>query len=401
MNPKWAVTFASALAVCLACVRPAVAQLSVTAVPAAYRGLGTCPTKYPGSFLDLASAACWECPATHPKRTIFIPITVAKACERPARTVFRKASGPRNPTGLVGADCKSGWFLHWNRKCYSCGSGYVRTAQPDIAHARACMRVIPPAWTTATRMGKAGCPAGAFRNGLTPKCYACPPDYVRNALIADDLTKVNACTKLSAGTRNKTEAKFLATKDSQTETRDSLGAIARSMPTYDRRVVAFDVASRGMMKALVDGELLYRNGFDAVSWMVSGGGAVGLGYTHGFGYVMTKVQGAHQCRKAWSNTFTAGPSVGLGFVIEIALQKGVTRGSSESNGWQVMVAYPPTSGGWGLHWDAEDGSLSSAYNFGPAAALDVTFSEYAHAWSETGKVVDCELMTWGNGWTAL
>jgi hypothetical protein len=31
----------------------------------------------------------------------------------------------------------------------------------------------------------------------------------------------------------------------------------------------------------------------------------------------------------------------------------------------------------------------------------VTFSEYAHAWSETGKVVDCELMTWGNGWTAL
>jgi hypothetical protein len=246
-----------------------------------------------------------------------------------------------------------------------------------------------------------GCPAGAFRNGLTANCYACPPDYSRNAVIADDLTKVNACTKVSVGMEDQTRAKFLAAQETYTQTRDELGRIAQALVTQDPAQAAFDVSARALMKELIDGDLLYRNGFDAVSWMVSVGASLGVGYSHLLGYAMTKVNGVHQCRKVWANTFSGGVSVGVGAVIEIALLKGVNTAPSESNGFQILAAYPPVSGGWSLAWDAATGGLSSsAYNFGPGFALEVN-GEYVHAWEETGNVVACDKMTWGGGWATL
>jgi hypothetical protein len=221
-------------------------------------------------------------------------------------------------------------------------------------------------------------------------------------VIADDLTKVNACTKVSVGMQDQTRAKFAATQDSQTESRDTLGAIASSLPTYNPELAAFDATARSVMTALVDGDLLYRNKFDAVSWMVTAGAAVGVGYSHGFGYVMQKVNNVNQCWKTWSNSFSGGFSAGLGAMVEIALQKGVKPGQpSQSNGWQIALAYPPVGGGWGLHWDAEDGSLSSAYTFTPGFKAAVNASEYVHTWAETGKAVPCEKMTWGPGWFNL
>ena len=394
-----ALTVATVAAIGLAFAGPAHAQ-SISEAPAMYRGEATCPTKFPGSFLDIGTAACWQCTSTHPRRTIF-PVTGVQACERPAYEAFRRAGGPENPTGWLRTDCRSGWFLDIGKgKCYTC-SGYNRTAYA-VDHARACSKLVPISWASASRMGVEGCPAGSFRNGLTASCYACPAGHSRNAVIADDLTKVNACTAVSfAPGPDPTREKFDATKGAQSGTQSLLGSTAAGMTTFNSATAAFDLASREVMKALVDGELLYLNGFDAVTWLVSAGLAVGIGYTHNYGYVMSKVDGAHQCRKTWTNTFTGGLAVSAGAAFTIIVQKGVSLEPSETNGWQVGASYPPVTGGWGLHWDARTGALSSAYNFGPAAELEVNFSEYAHSWTETGKVVSCDAMTWGAGWWFL
>jgi hypothetical protein len=394
-----ALTVTGAAAAGFALATPAHAQ-RITEAPAMYRGGATCSTKFPGSFLDIGTGACWQCPTTNPQRTVF-PVTGAQACERPAHEQFRRAGGPENPSGLLRTDCRSGWFLDIGKgRCYTC-SGYNRTAYA-VDHARACSRLVPVARSSASRKGVEGCPPEAFRNGLTANCYACPAGHSRNALIADDLTKVNACTAISFSSGpDPTKQKFDAAKNAQSGSRDMLGTTASSLTNHDPNTGGFDLISREAMKALVDGELLYLNGFDAVTWLASAGLAVGLGYTHSYGYVMSKVDGARQCRKTWSNTFTGGVAASVGATFTIILQKGASEGASETNGWQVGASYPPVTGGWGLHWDARTGALSSAYNFGPAVELEVNFSEYAHSWSEIGNVVDCDAMTWGARWWIL
>ena len=393
-------TFALAAALTAGAVSPnsAFAQAAVD-VPAADRGGATCPTKYVGSFLDIGTGACWQCPTAHPARTIFA-VTASNACERPAYEAFKAASGPANPTGFLRTDCSSGWFLDIGKgKCYSC-AGYNRTGYP-IDNARACSKAIPGAWTSATRKGPDGCPAGFFRNGLTPKCYSCPADYSRNLVIADDLTKVNACSKTSSATHDATKAKFDANAASHTASKDQLGGMATQVTTYDPQQAAFDLMARALMRSAVDGTLMYQNGFDAISLMASLSIAAALGYTHAFGYTMTKQNGAYVCRKTWSNAFTGGISAGAGVVVEIGFSKGVTDGASETNGWQVSASYPPVAGGWGLHWNATTGALSTAYVFGPGLALEVGFSEYAHTWAETGNAVACDKITWGSAWATL
>jgi hypothetical protein len=221
-------------------------------------------------------------------------------------------------------------------------------------------------------------------------------------VIADDLTKVNACTRSSDAVHDATEARFLQAKDSQAGSQPYLGGLSRRVTTYDPTQAAFDLMVRALMKTAVDGELLYQNGFNAISVMASVSIAGVLGYTHGFGYVMTKSSGAHVCKKTWLNAFTGGISAGAGVVLEIGLSKGVVDGASETNGWQVSMSYPPVAGGWGLHWNPGTGELSTTtYTFGPGLAFEAGFSEYTHIWGETGKTVPCDKMTWGTGWAAL
>jgi hypothetical protein len=393
------VTFACA-AICLVFASPAAAQI-LTEAPAVARGGAICATKYPGSFLDIGTGACWECPATHPNRTIF-PVNEGWACERPAAEVFSEVDGPRNPTGWLGTDCPRGWFLDIGHgKCYSCPSGYNRSLLP-VGHARACSRVVRASWVAATRKGTEGCPDGAFRNGLTGYCFQCPTGFVRNLLIADDLTKINACTRVSLATGSEAmKALFDAEQAAYETTRDVLGHTASGMRSYDPVTGLFDIGARAMMKDLVDSEMLHADGFYAVTWLVSLGTSALLGYTYSYGYTMSKVDDAYQCRKVQSHAFTAGLAVGAGATFAIVLQGGVSEGLSESNGWQVGAAYPPVSGGWGLHWDATTGALSQGYNFGPALQVDATLSEYAHGWTITRGIVDCDKMTWGTGWDSL
>lgn len=153
----------------------------------------SCAGSWPNSFWDIGTAACWECPKSAPKRTI-LPVTGGWACERPAHEVFKRAIGPEKPTGLIGTDCRKGWFLDIGLgKCYSC-QGYNRTLYP-VTHARACSRLEPLVKAQAARRGSpGGCPDGSFQHLLSSKCYRCPAGSYRNANTGADPTTFNACT---------------------------------------------------------------------------------------------------------------------------------------------------------------------------------------------------------------
>jgi len=150
-------------------------------------------SKYLAAFLDVGKGSCWQCPKSNPKRTIF-SVGSAKACEKPAHEVFKKASGPKNPSGILRTNCPKGYFLDIGKgKCYSCG-GYARTAH-SVTSSKACSKRIGAKRVRANEAGDAGCAPGSFRNGLSKNCYACPAGTYRNANIGKDLTKINACTK--------------------------------------------------------------------------------------------------------------------------------------------------------------------------------------------------------------
>jgi hypothetical protein len=221
--------------------------------------------------------------------------------------------------------------------------------------------------------------------------------------MADDLTKVNACSKLSDAVREATLAKFNQFKETYAASRDNLGRIANSLSIYDPTNGLFDVSARALMKSALDGEIMRQSRFHAIGWLIAVGGSYGLGYTHQFGYVMTKDHDKYQCRKAWSNRFTGGVAISAGIVIEVELSEHheLHEGKSEWNGWQAAVAYPPLSAGYGLHWDAKDSALSLTLVFGPGFDAELNPSEYAHTWAEIGKEVACEKMTWGAGWGPL
>jgi hypothetical protein len=178
---------AAAILLTPASAAPAYAQAAEAPATLVYT-MG-CPT---GAFHDIGRDECWSCPATHPSRTIF-PVNTANACERPAREEFRNASGPQAPTGILGTDCRPGWFLDIGLgKCYSCPSGFNRSTLP-VTHARACSRVVGAAASPATFVRAAGCPAGSFQHLLSGKCYTCPQDMERNARLGDDPATFNAC----------------------------------------------------------------------------------------------------------------------------------------------------------------------------------------------------------------
>jgi len=166
-------------------------EARATDLPAEYIGKFTCPAKYSGSFLDIGRQECWQCPRATPKRTIF-PVNQTWACEKPAYEHFKRAAGPRNPTGWIGTDCQKGWFLDIGKgKCYSC-KGYNRSLYA-VTDRRACSRVIPLKKSSATLRGPVGCGDG-FQHFLSGNCYTCPTGSYRNANTGKDPAQFGACT---------------------------------------------------------------------------------------------------------------------------------------------------------------------------------------------------------------
>ncbi|MGB3626819.1 MAG: hypothetical protein WA989_13375 [Henriciella sp.] len=168
---------------------------AASAEPAVYEGATqSCPQAYPGSFLDIGRGDCWSCPSSHPKRTIFA-VDSAQACERPGGREYKRASGPRNPTGIIKTDCPSGYFLDIGLgKCYSCG-GWSRSVE-TVKGSRACFRNISVQRSRAKYKGTpSGCPDGSFNHLLSGRCYSCPAGTYRNANTGTDPSTFNACTR--------------------------------------------------------------------------------------------------------------------------------------------------------------------------------------------------------------
>ena len=160
-------------------------------VPATYTGRANCAAKFPGSFKHGLTAECWSCPANAPKRTIWA-IDSNWACEKPAETIYRRAKGPRNPTGLIKTDCQKGWFWDIGKgKCYSC-EGWKRSTS-HVEGPNACFSKRPLVARKATYEGELGCDQG-FEHFVSGYCYECPTGSYRNANTGSDPSKFGACT---------------------------------------------------------------------------------------------------------------------------------------------------------------------------------------------------------------
>ena len=391
-------------------------------VPAKFVKDISCAGNWPGSFWDIGTNACWECPKTAPKRTI-LPVTEGWACEQPAHEIFKPAKGPENPTGFIKTDCRKGWFLDIGHgKCYSC-EGYNRTLYP-VTHARACSKLVPIVKAKATRRGSPSCPEGSFQHLLSSNCYSCPNGSFRNANTGADPTKFGACTvcggmggkpcpvttlrkscddglvenfvmgkcvesdavllsKLKSN-KAKFEAQeaqiFRVLKAANMPRAPSTGG--ESGPPNELQIL-FGSANNSQRVQLMK-NLLDEQGGGIVTLVSGGSGSIGLGYGHTEGYAMKK-SGGYVCRKIWNNAFTAGLSVGGSGGWEVGSWTspsfddlgGETNGIS--GGLTLLVA------GWtpGTHWSASTGAHAGTtlMNGMNAVGLDVGI-DYVHGWTK-------------------
>jgi len=140
------------------------------------------------SFYDVSKGQCWTCPRGY-KRTI-AAVNSANACERAGGERFAKAITSGKGTGLLGTDCKPGYFWDPNGKCYKCPSGYNRTGHA-VTSSKACSQKVNSSFTHAKPVGSAGCSTGIYDIG-TEKCWSCPNGYRRTVFPVNG---AKACEK--------------------------------------------------------------------------------------------------------------------------------------------------------------------------------------------------------------
>jgi len=157
-----------------------------------------------------------------------------------------------------------------------------------------------------------------------------------------------------------------------------------------------DVRPRGWlaqrMRETLDSPQVRLEGYDTVSFMVGGSGAVIVGGGHMGGYAMTRdAEGAYRCYEAWSNTFSAGAALGASGGLEIGLSSGLVEGfRKEANGVQSAAAYGVgyTSG---LFWSWDNpGPVPDIVVFGAGIAGVDASVEYVHVWPDAGPEISCD-----------
>ena len=166
-------------------------EQACSVAPAAY--VGKKPSGCPGrSFFDpIDGGTCWRCPSGTVRGVT--SVKSSSACVRGPREVTRRATRHGRGTGLLGTDCPGGQFWDPNGYCWSCPSGYTRTAAP-VTRSNACTRWIGPSATRSTLVKRLACPSGSFfdliRGG---SCWSCPDGYVRTlaSVEADNACAVN------------------------------------------------------------------------------------------------------------------------------------------------------------------------------------------------------------------
>lgn len=144
-----------------------------------------------GTFFDpIDGGTCWTCPEGY-KRTVY-GVKTGKACERAGGEQFAQATRHGRGFGPLGTNCADGQFWDPNGYCYSCPSGYKRTAYA-VTSSKACSRRVANSFKPATLARNAKeCPTGAFYDVGTNKCWKCPTGYARTVF---PVTGEKACER--------------------------------------------------------------------------------------------------------------------------------------------------------------------------------------------------------------
>ncbi|MCG8330072.1 MAG: discoidin domain-containing protein [Chitinophagales bacterium] len=149
-----------------------------------------------GTIYDpIDGGTCWTCPDGY-NRTVF-SVKSNKACERPAGERFARANRHSRGGGLLGTDCPGGQFWDPNGYCYSCPSGYSRTAYP-VTSDKACSQRVHADYKAARLYSSAkDCQSGYFFDPGTNKCWTCPNGFKRTVFPVNG---EKACEKISVRT---------------------------------------------------------------------------------------------------------------------------------------------------------------------------------------------------------
>ena len=133
------------------------------------------------SVYDIGTGKCWSCPSGY-KRTV-AAVTGPNACEKPGGERLTKTISGGKGTGLLGTDCRPGYFWDPNGKCYKCPNGYNRTTHPVTSN-KACSQKVNSKFIRAKQLGSAGCNRGFYDIG-TGKCWTCPSGYKRTTFAVN------------------------------------------------------------------------------------------------------------------------------------------------------------------------------------------------------------------------
>jgi len=152
-------------------------QRACTIAPAQFAG--NKPSRCPGgAFFDpIDGGSCWRCPGES-RRTVF-HVQSRDACEVPAHEKFSSAKRHGRGKGLLRTDCARGQFWDPNGYCWTCPSGYHRTAHP-VTSGKACADRVGATRSHAQAAGSLACPAGSFFDLIDGgTCWRCPGGYSR------------------------------------------------------------------------------------------------------------------------------------------------------------------------------------------------------------------------------
>jgi hypothetical protein len=149
----------------------------------------TCPS---GSFPDLGRSACYSCPDGFTRSSH--AVDNYKACQKPDASVI----GGYQAASFQAPLCASGSFYDPIRggECYSCPAGYNRSAA-HIDASNACYVPIHEEFSAATKgrvtIWPHDCSSGTFWDGYNGgACYSCPSGYARTA---HHIANNNACAR--------------------------------------------------------------------------------------------------------------------------------------------------------------------------------------------------------------
>ena len=150
-------------------------------------GTPSCPA---GWALDSVRGECHRCEQGYVRMPVAPDFM---GCVRPLTWVHSRPKKEAYGKGLLGTDCPAGQFLHWDRRCYSCPPGAIRTDK-SIDSPMGCARPVPPA--ADPLQVRSACPPRAFYDIGRRDCWSCRPNWIRTAAPVDSET---ACTSELAG----------------------------------------------------------------------------------------------------------------------------------------------------------------------------------------------------------